>query len=289
MNHHILFIDDEEQVLDTLRRTFRKSEITASFETDGERALENLGQNSASVIIADMRMPGMDGLEFLGKVKEICPDAILIVLSGYADMDMIMKAVNEKEIWRYITKPWKTEELLLTISNAIELYENRVERKRLLEELELKNRQLDELNSYYENANTERQWIITELQNLYRMKFAGDSREWILKKACMNIEDHLTDVHIYIYDIDDKRMISVSPDAPTLELENAAITIQEHEEGYSSPRGEVLPGRFGVNIVFAMIIEYVNSENAKSENNKMRKTPFVVIEYVNLLAEILSR
>ncbi len=153
MRHHVLFVDDEEEILKTLNREFRTRAFDASFATSGADGLKILQEKPAHIIIADMRMPEMDGVEFLGKTKEICPYAIRIVLSGYADMDMIMKVINEHSIWKYIAKPWNGSDLQFTVRDALELVDSRIDKKELLQNISNKNRELETALQYTKELN----------------------------------------------------------------------------------------------------------------------------------------
>ncbi|MEA2102015.1 MAG: response regulator, partial [Thermodesulfobacteriota bacterium] len=120
----ILCVDDEENVLKSLKRIFMDEEdytiFTAICGQDGLDILEETPD--IQIIVADYRMPGMNGVEFLQKVYEKWPDTIRIVLSGYADTASIVDAINKGHIYKFIPKPWNDDELMVTISNAIDRY-----------------------------------------------------------------------------------------------------------------------------------------------------------------------
>lgn len=126
MDNIILIVDDEMLILNSIKRLLRKqSHYSVVTAQSGEEALIKLNTISPSVIISDMRMPEMDGLTFLSKAKEIAPDAIRMVLSAFADTELIIESINRGEIWRYLLKPWDDQELILAISNGVDLYEAR--------------------------------------------------------------------------------------------------------------------------------------------------------------------
>ena len=105
------------------------------FADSGQNALETLKQNEVHVIVTDMRMPEMGGLELLRIVKVEHPDIVRMVLSGYTQITTLLTAINQGEIYKYITKPWKLEEEFKpSIRNAIDYYELRAERDKLAEE-----------------------------------------------------------------------------------------------------------------------------------------------------------
>lgn len=129
----VLFVDDEEKILRSLKRGLTGEPYKALFANSGHEALEILRQNEVHVLVADLRMPEMDGFELLEVVKKEYPHIIRLVLSGYAEIDNLLKAINQGQIFRFIPKPWKSsEELKTTIRQAIEYYDLHSEREMLM-------------------------------------------------------------------------------------------------------------------------------------------------------------
>ncbi|MDD2897140.1 MAG: ATPase, T2SS/T4P/T4SS family [Desulfuromonadaceae bacterium] len=118
----LLFVDDEENVLNALRRIFMEENYTILTATSGQKALDILGKQPVQLIISDHRMPGMTGAELLKAVREKYHDTIRIMLTGYADVNSIMGAVKEGAVYKFITKPWNDEDLRLTVSLALQQY-----------------------------------------------------------------------------------------------------------------------------------------------------------------------
>lgn len=115
----LLCVDDEPDIVDNLFRTFRKG-YTVLTATSGEEALELLKAQPVDLIISDQRMPGLTGDEVLKAARTLQPEAIRILLTGYSDLESLVKCVNEAGIYKYITKPWEPEHLKLTVTRAIE-------------------------------------------------------------------------------------------------------------------------------------------------------------------------
>ncbi len=133
----VLFVDDEEKILKSLRRGFLDEPYNTLFANSGKEALEILERNEVHVLITDMRMPEMGGLELLRTVKKNYPHIIRMILSRYADTDTLLTGINQGEIFRFIPKPWDlAEELKPAIWQAIDYYNLQDERDRLIEELE---------------------------------------------------------------------------------------------------------------------------------------------------------
>src|SRR5205807_3587807 len=111
-----------------------------------EEALKMLQNEEVNIVMTDQRMPEMTGVEFLRQVRGEHPDAIRLLFTGYADIKAVIDAINQGNVFRYITKPWDPDELLTIIRQAAEQFDLLVERKRLLAELQVKNRELEQAN-----------------------------------------------------------------------------------------------------------------------------------------------
>ncbi|TBW49239.1 response regulator [Marinobacter halodurans] len=119
----IALVDDEPMILKSLTRLFRKTDWRILPFDDPQQALDKLQDESVDLVISDYRMPQMNGVEFLKRFKDTHPDALRLVLSGQADMDGVLEAVNESEVYRFLLKPWNDDELLVTIRNALRFNE----------------------------------------------------------------------------------------------------------------------------------------------------------------------
>ncbi len=138
----ILYVDDEENNLFSFKATFRiKYNVLTALSGDG--ALAILEKNLVHIIVTDQRMPEMTGVEFLEKVLEKYPDPMRILLTGYADMDAVVDAVNKGKIFHYLAKPWDEDELDLTIQSAYAKYLERAQLKETNAKLEVSNDQLE--------------------------------------------------------------------------------------------------------------------------------------------------
>lgn len=125
-NPTVLFVDDEIRLLQSLKRGLMDEPYRCLFANSGPEALEILSQNKVHVIVSDMRMPEMNGLELLRKVRELYPDIVRMVLSGYTQITTLLTAINEGHIYKFITKPWKLEEEFKpTVREALQYYETK--------------------------------------------------------------------------------------------------------------------------------------------------------------------
>lgn len=117
----ILFVDDEPQILKSLRRLFGNSPYTTLFAENAKEALEFMSQNEVDLIITDIRMPDMDGFQLLAQVKKLYPRVLRVTLSGFTDSKSILKALEENLAKLYVFKPWDNQELLLTVDRLFEV------------------------------------------------------------------------------------------------------------------------------------------------------------------------
>lgn len=139
----ILYVDDEESNLKGFRSIYF-TEYKIHTATSGQQALDILANNEIHIIITDQKMPGMTGVQFLSSTLEKYPDPIRIILTGYSDIEVLMQAINECGIFRYLTKPWNEAEMNMTLRQAIDTYCLRKENTELIRMLKEANVTLEE-------------------------------------------------------------------------------------------------------------------------------------------------
>jgi len=125
----ILLVDDEENILSALKRVLRRDSYRVLTCTGAKQALEILALNQVQVILSDQRMPGVSGTEFFSQVKDMYPDTIRIVLSGYTDLRSVTEAINKGAIYKFMTKPWQDDELRSEIKQAFAQYQQQLNSK----------------------------------------------------------------------------------------------------------------------------------------------------------------
>jgi two-component system response regulator AtoC len=131
----ILVVDDEPDNLDAFKFNFRKS-FTILTAQSGTEGLGILLHERVAVVITDQRMPRMSGLEFLQRARAVAPDAVPIILTAYQDADVLIEAINQGDIYRYLTKPWDAKELRGVLLQALERYWLRQENQRMVQQLQ---------------------------------------------------------------------------------------------------------------------------------------------------------
>jgi len=147
--YKVLLVDDEENIIRSITRLLLELDLDLEVlsANSGAQGLEVLKAHpEVALILSDQRMPGMSGAEFLEKAREVVPDAVRMVLTGYADMAATMDAINKGGTSRYLTKPWDDEVLRRTIMEGVDQYRLVLENRALTALVEQQNRELSEWN-----------------------------------------------------------------------------------------------------------------------------------------------
>jgi ActR/RegA family two-component response regulator len=121
----LLLLDDEENILHALKRVLRRDGYLIHTATTATQAFDILGRNEVHVIVSDQRLPDTSGTEFLSRVKEMYPETVRLVLSGYIDLRTVTDAINRGAIYKFLTKPWDDDELRAQIAEAFRMYATR--------------------------------------------------------------------------------------------------------------------------------------------------------------------
>jgi len=146
---NIVIVDDEQLVLSSLSSllSLETSYNVITF-LSAKEAIEFIRNNDTDLVLSDYLMPEMDGISFLAKVRELKPEIPRIILTGYADKENAIKAINEVGLFQYIEKPWENDNLLIVIRNGIE-------KQQLLKTLQRKIREIDKANSELDGLQSE--------------------------------------------------------------------------------------------------------------------------------------
>jgi len=228
--HTILAVDDEENILRALKRVFRRDGYQVITATSGQQGLSLLSEHRVSLIISDQRMPGMIGAEFLARAKGVQPHALRIMLTGHPDLAAATQAINEGEIWRYLTKPWDDEQLRLTVREALEHHDLAAANRRLTAQLKLKNRQLEELNASLEEKVRQR------------------THELALRVRELEAHDRITQLMLTVHSLDETADALLDVVADVLEMDHTILHLLEDGElvpaaGRGAPERGMRSGR----------------------------------------------
>jgi len=152
----ILCVDDEPNILSSLKRLFRAKGFQVRVAESGAAGLALLETEPIDLVISDMRMPEMDGTQFLAQVRVRWPDTVRLLLTGYSDINSIIDAINRGEIFRYIAKPWDDNDIVLIVRQALERKALEEEKRRLEALTQRQNEELKALNASLEARVLER-------------------------------------------------------------------------------------------------------------------------------------
>lgn len=147
--HAILVVDDEPNVLKAFIRALRKEPFTLLTANSGEEGLRLLSARDVSIVISDYNMPYMDGLDFLKQVKTAHPHILSIMLTGQAEIQIAVRAINEAGVYKFIQKPWDDEDLKITLKRALESIDLASERDQLLRKVKSRDTILSELEKKF--------------------------------------------------------------------------------------------------------------------------------------------
>ena len=180
MGHRILIVDDDAEIRDLLREVFSREKYVLLAAGSAEEALGVLSAEKVDVVISDEKMPGMPGSEFLARVRKEHPDTVRIMLTGHANLDSAIRAINEGEIFRFFTKPCNVVELAATVRQAIRFKTLSEENDRLLMLAKKQFSKLEEIEKQYPgitevNSNAQGEIVFEE-------DWSDDELDGILEK-----------------------------------------------------------------------------------------------------------
>jgi two-component system NtrC family sensor kinase len=167
----LLLVDDEENILRSLKRVLRHSGWQVETANDAEAALRVLETFRPEVVVSDFRMPGMNGVELLARVKTLAPLTQRIMLTGQADQLAIEEAINRSEVFRFISKPWNDAQLVLTVRSAFEQHGLLAENERLFRLTQNQNQELRELNAELEQRVAQRTMLLSKAKRDWELTF----------------------------------------------------------------------------------------------------------------------
>ncbi len=154
--HAVLAVDDEKSILSSLRRSLRKEPYKLFTAESGAEGLEILAANEIQMVVSDQRMPNMSGTEFLSQVKDLYPDTVRVVLSGYAEAEAIVDSINRGAVFRFIGKPWEDEDLKTIIRQGLAHYNLVIQNRELSEQTKHQLVELERLNNLLADSVVER-------------------------------------------------------------------------------------------------------------------------------------
>ena len=168
----LLLVDDEPSILSALRRLFRPQGYRILTAESGSAALALAESDTIDLVISDMRMPGMDGAQFLAAIRQMHPYALRILLTGYADISSTIAAINGGEIHRYIAKPWNDNDIVLVVREALARRDLEARNRELTELTGRQNEHLRSLNASLEERVHHRTAEIEQINGMLNVAYA---------------------------------------------------------------------------------------------------------------------
>ena len=144
--YRLLIVDDEVGIVKALTRVFRQENYEVVTAGSGDEALQRLAEGSFQLVISDFMMPGMNGAQFLREVKQRSPETIRIMLTGHADTDAVMGAINDGAVYKFILKPWNDDDLRVTVALALEQFDLIARNRALKTENDKKSKEISALS-----------------------------------------------------------------------------------------------------------------------------------------------
>jgi DNA-binding NtrC family response regulator len=138
----VLFVDDEVNILNSLVRLLRREPYQVVVAKGAKEAFEILEKQPVQVVISDQKMPDMLGTEFLQKVKDQYPHTVRVILSGHADINLLIDSINKDEVYRFLTKPWNDQEVKMVIKQCMTHYDLAQKNRSMTNEMRDRNNNL---------------------------------------------------------------------------------------------------------------------------------------------------
>lgn len=161
-NNRLLIVDDEQSIIKCVTRQLRQDEYEIFTATSGEAGLNIIEKYNIGVVLSDFKMPGMSGIEFLKKVKELRSNIARILFTAYATIENAINAINDVQIFKYLTKPWSQNELNQTIKQAFNYHNLLADNQQMQREIEEKNILLQNINNNLENLVSTRTALLED-------------------------------------------------------------------------------------------------------------------------------
>lgn len=195
----LLYLDDEENNLRTFKAALRRDyEVYTAI--DPATAFDLINKKNPHIVFSDQRMPKMSGVDFLEQVRQQHPNVIRILITGYADIENVIEAINKGHVYRYLTKPWDEKEVRIAIDNGYELFKTKADLQQKMERLERTN---EELNRFiYSTSHDLRSPVVTSLGllNIADMEVQNPKAKQyfsMIKESLLRIDDYIKNILNY--------------------------------------------------------------------------------------------
>ncbi len=190
MELKVLFVDDEINILNALQREIQDCGFNSFFASSAKEALDMLQSNDISLVVTDLHMPSVNGIELLKQIRNDYPEIIRIVLTGYADKDMVIDAINQGQVFYYIMKPCDLDELKIIVNKGLEYFRTQKERKELYSILFEEKSKIENLNQSLNKSLIEQANTIVYQKNKIEDAYNKLNELSILKRDVINLVSH---------------------------------------------------------------------------------------------------
>lgn len=196
----ILYLDDEENNLFAFKALFRRDyEIFTT--TSPQEAVRYLNENEVQVILSDQKMPEISGVEFFELTITDFPEAVRVLVTGYADIEAVIDAINKGQVYRYVTKPWDENDLRICIENAFDRYFSKIELKRKNQELQEVN---DQLQKFIYSASHDMRAPLASIKGVLKVASMEEHSEkakehfGLIERSALRLDDYVQNIiHFY--------------------------------------------------------------------------------------------
>jgi signal transduction histidine kinase len=224
----VLYLDDEENNLRSFKAAFRREYDVYTANTS-EKAFDIVKSVKPQVIFSDQRMPVTTGVEFFNALRQIFPDPVRILITGYTDINDIIEAINKGHIYRYVTKPWSEQEIKVAIDNAYDIYQTRKNLESKVEELEKSNH---ELNRFIYSASHDLRAPVASSLGLLRVA-RHEVKDEVAVSYFDKLESTVKDLDIFVCNIIDyyknSRQLELNEEVKFEELiEDVVESVKSH-------------------------------------------------------------
>jgi two-component system, sensor histidine kinase and response regulator len=255
--YNILFVDDEENNLVAFKNAFFRN-FNIATASSASLGLEVLEKQTFHLVITDQRMPQISGLEFLKIVKEKYPLAIRMIITGYSDVEVIMQAFNELDIFHYALKPWNNQELKIIIDNALNKYQLSSDNIHLIRQLQqtnenleekvkLRTQELEQKNQEYAQLNSLKDKLFSIVAHDLRSPMASLSSlvnmflaykdiftEEEIHQAMLDMQHSMVDITEMLNNLLSWAQAQIQNTAPVLEAHSIEGTLEKNIKAYQA-------------------------------------------------------
>jgi len=224
---NILYIDDEKENLEGFYYSFF-DDYNIFTTTQPSEAFDILNKKSIEIVIADQKMPEVSGVEFIQQAKKLYPECIYIIVTAHANLSDALRAVNEANIYRFISKPWNDQYLINTINEAVDIYRMRKKNKQLLIELQQQNLELEDAYARIQTSDHLKSQFLKNISHEIRTPLNGIMGFSEIMNNLTKENDQLHEISQHIFK-SGEQLLTIFEDIITISLIQAKSLVIKNE------------------------------------------------------------